>query len=90
MLLPAVHGCRRDEFRCENGPCIPNYLRCNGKKDCPYDSSDELDCPYGPPISKSVAITGLTATDTTHIICFKLKLLIYLIVINFLRFHLIS
>jgi hypothetical protein len=37
--------CDRTMFRCENGPCIPNYLRCNGRVECPYDSSDELDCP---------------------------------------------
>lgn len=37
-------ACSRGEFRCENGPCIPEYLRCNGRNDCPYDISDELDC----------------------------------------------
>lgn len=31
-------------FRCENGPCIGNALRCNGVVDCPLDISDELDC----------------------------------------------
>lgn len=32
-------------FRCENDPCIPIHLRCNGHIDCPDDMSDELDCP---------------------------------------------
>lgn len=32
-------------FRCENDPCIPMELRCNGRYDCPFDTSDELDCP---------------------------------------------
>ncbi|KAM7349794.1 terribly reduced optic lobes isoform 6-T6 [Cochliomyia hominivorax] len=32
-------------YRCENGPCIPLNLRCNGNFDCPLDISDELDCP---------------------------------------------
>ncbi|RZB41729.1 basement membrane-specific heparan sulfate proteoglycan core protein, partial [Asbolus verrucosus] len=43
-------GCTRGQFRCENGPCIGEQLRCDGKVDCPRDSSDELDCPFtGPP-----------------------------------------
>ncbi|XP_017768750.1 PREDICTED: basement membrane-specific heparan sulfate proteoglycan core protein-like isoform X5 [Nicrophorus vespilloides] len=42
-----IEACTRDEFRCENGPCISMELRCNGKTDCPLDNSDELDCnPY--------------------------------------------
>lgn len=36
--------CDRNMFRCENGPCIQQSLRCNGNVDCPYDTSDELDC----------------------------------------------
>lgn len=36
--------CDRNMFRCENGPCILNSLRCNGIVDCPFDTSDELDC----------------------------------------------
>lgn len=36
--------CDRNMFRCENGPCIPRYRRCNGVVDCPFDTSDELDC----------------------------------------------
>ncbi|XP_044266426.1 basement membrane-specific heparan sulfate proteoglycan core protein isoform X20 [Tribolium madens] len=38
-------ACSNGQFRCENGPCIREELRCNGKVDCPKDSSDELDCP---------------------------------------------
>ena len=41
-----ILGCENDMFRCENGPCIDQILRCNGHNDCPYDTSDELDCPY--------------------------------------------
>lgn len=37
-------GCLSNMFRCENGPCIDGDYRCNGIKDCPYDTSDELDC----------------------------------------------
>lgn len=37
--------CYSGYFRCENGPCIRDELRCNGKVDCPHDTSDELDCP---------------------------------------------
>uniref|UniRef100_A0A2A4JYV4 Hemolin n=1 Tax=Heliothis virescens TaxID=7102 RepID=A0A2A4JYV4_HELVI len=36
--------CRVDQWRCENGPCIPKYQRCNGHIDCPLDYSDEFDC----------------------------------------------
>ncbi|ERL95821.1 hypothetical protein D910_00386, partial [Dendroctonus ponderosae] len=39
-------GCKRGEFRCENGPCINQVLRCDGHVDCPFDISDELDCTY--------------------------------------------
>lgn len=37
-------SCDRNMFRCENGPCIQGALRCNGRVDCPFDTSDELDC----------------------------------------------
>ncbi|XP_032309278.1 basement membrane-specific heparan sulfate proteoglycan core protein isoform X10 [Drosophila ananassae] len=36
--------CPPTAFRCDNGPCISLGLRCNGRIDCPYDSSDETDC----------------------------------------------
>lgn len=39
-------GCKRGEFRCENGPCVNQVLRCDGQVDCPFDISDELDCTY--------------------------------------------
>ncbi|CAG9782356.1 unnamed protein product [Diatraea saccharalis] len=44
-------GCKRNEWRCENGPCIQSYRRCDGRIDCPFDSSDELDCPPGSPVA---------------------------------------
>lgn len=44
MVIIGGRPCRAGEFRCENGPCIPDHLRCNGEKDCPLDISDELDC----------------------------------------------
>lgn len=37
-------SCSSDMFWCENGPCIQRSLRCDGTIDCPYDTSDELDC----------------------------------------------
>lgn len=39
-------ACSLNMFRCENGPCIPQELRCNGHIDCPFDTSDELDCTF--------------------------------------------
>lgn len=46
LLLSDDDGstCDRNMFRCENGPCIQGELRCNGNIDCPFDTSDELDC----------------------------------------------
>ena len=37
-------ACLLNMFRCENGPCIDKQYRCNGRNDCPFDGSDELDC----------------------------------------------
>ncbi|KAL0852381.1 hypothetical protein ABMA28_000578 [Loxostege sticticalis] len=42
-------GCPRNQWRCENGPCIDSNRRCDGRIDCPLDDSDELDCPAGSP-----------------------------------------
>jgi hypothetical protein len=35
--------CSHDEFRCEDGQCIPKEKRCDSRTDC-SDGSDELDC----------------------------------------------
>ncbi|XP_049885171.1 basement membrane-specific heparan sulfate proteoglycan core protein-like isoform X3 [Pectinophora gossypiella] len=43
--------CTRNQWRCENGPCIDSFRRCDGHVDCPYDSSDEFDCPPGSPVA---------------------------------------
>lgn len=37
--------CSAQQWRCENGPCIDAYRRCDGHIDCPFDYSDEFDCP---------------------------------------------
>ncbi|XP_048508165.1 basement membrane-specific heparan sulfate proteoglycan core protein isoform X9 [Athalia rosae] len=41
---PNTARCAENEWRCENGPCIPTSKRCDNKVDCPFDNSDELDC----------------------------------------------
>ncbi|KAF2347272.1 Low-density lipoprotein (LDL) receptor class A repeat [Trinorchestia longiramus] len=35
--------CERGEFTCNNGACIPLFLRCNNERECP-DGTDEVDC----------------------------------------------
>jgi len=35
--------CKEDEFKCRNGPCIPNDWRCDKEEDC-WDRSDEDSC----------------------------------------------
>ncbi|XP_071498009.1 low-density lipoprotein receptor-related protein 6-like [Diadema antillarum] len=37
--------CMVDEFRCAGGQCIDRSLRCDGKVDCLYGDSDEMQCP---------------------------------------------
>lgn len=40
-----ISDCRADEFRCHDGKCISNELKCNGEIDCAGDyGEDELDC----------------------------------------------
>ncbi|CAH0716594.1 unnamed protein product, partial [Brenthis ino] len=46
---PPPYRCTSNEWRCENGPCIKLYQRCDGHVDCPHDGSDEFDCPAGIP-----------------------------------------
>lgn len=49
--------CSPYEWRCENGPCISTKLRCDGRVDCPYDMSDEFDCPAGSKNMKYIIIS---------------------------------
>ena len=35
--------CDYDEFRCNDGDCIPKEARCNGKVSC-SQGEDEIDC----------------------------------------------
>lgn len=35
--------CRPDQFRCDDGECIPGHLQCSGAAEC-NDTSDETFC----------------------------------------------
>ncbi|KJH47259.1 Low-density lipoprotein receptor domain class A [Dictyocaulus viviparus] len=41
----SISHCSDEEYRCENGQCIPKENHCNRKYDCD-DGSDELTCEY--------------------------------------------
>ena len=43
MTVPPSGDCDRAEFRCSDGTCIAEYLRCDRSNDC-SDGSDEHDC----------------------------------------------
>ncbi|RZC38622.1 Ldl recept a and/or FXa inhibition domain containing protein, partial [Asbolus verrucosus] len=36
--------CGDEEFRCEDGQCIPSHWRCDGQKDCKDASDEPLEC----------------------------------------------
>lgn len=38
-----IPECSDNEFRCQDGLCIPNNRRCDRRRDC-QDGSDEIDC----------------------------------------------
>ena len=41
-----LSSCLEDEFTCFEGSCVSMDLRCDGKVDCPFDESDELECDH--------------------------------------------
>ena len=43
---PAATTCEYYQFTCTDGTCIDEYLKCNGRRDCP-DGSDEVGCDAG-------------------------------------------
>lgn len=43
MFLYDLVKCKNDEFKCNNGQCIPVRKRCDRKRDC-QDGSDEISC----------------------------------------------
>lgn len=46
-ILGSSVVCKKFEWQCENGSCIDARRRCDGHIDCPFDFSDEFDCPPG-------------------------------------------
>ncbi|XP_046386810.1 modular serine protease-like [Ischnura elegans] len=67
-----IEGCKKNEFRCSSGSCIPQNKVCNGIADCPGDGFDEspvvcktFNCPayafrctYGACIEATLACNG--------------------------------
>lgn len=39
----ATRECKEDQFKCDNGRCLPEDYKCDGDNDCD-DNSDEDDC----------------------------------------------
>lgn len=40
---PCINECKEDEFRCNDGHCLNDKLKCNGVPEC-KDGGDELGC----------------------------------------------
>lgn len=43
VCVTAEPRCEDNQFRCNDGLCIPASWQCDGDKDC-SDDSDELEC----------------------------------------------
>ncbi|XP_035827354.1 low-density lipoprotein receptor-related protein 2 [Aplysia californica] len=37
--------CHRNQFRCDDGGCVPNSWKCDGQQDCDDGSDEGSDCP---------------------------------------------
>ena len=61
-----VVACSPGYFRCvAGGTCLPFYIRCNGRCDCPY-CTDELHC-YTPPSFPNITTTDQPSTTTMYL-----------------------
>ena len=43
-LFIAMRACAVDQFRCDNGRCVPEDYRCDGDDDCSDDSDEPDSC----------------------------------------------
>ena len=50
LILTAPKTCAEQEFRCEDGSCIPDRWKCDGEPDCDIikkEDEDETICSAG-------------------------------------------
>ena len=64
LVIAGNNTCRNNEFRCQNGLCIPQLLQCDGQDNC-GDGSDESSCGRNSIITKcSSGDGGRCGSDT--------------------------
>ena len=39
-----ISDCAENRFKCDNGQCLPERMRCDGSPDCPQNEDEEEFC----------------------------------------------